>query len=173
MSASMDLNNIQSIICQNISLINFLDFVALKLQRFFYSIWHSSKKQKVIFHALDSKSYWQSSRLQAVNDIGNLPDFRDICYLYNTKQQYIYNYLNNIILCTLNYKKPNYQRGDGNPINQFNTSIYVCLSQGRSFLLSFLCCSLILGERQLFALLILVEIRTFNTQYQYVSSYNR
>jgi hypothetical protein len=31
MSASMDLNNIQSIISQNISLINFLDFVALKL----------------------------------------------------------------------------------------------------------------------------------------------
>ena len=44
-------------------------------------------------------------------------------------------------------QKTQLSKGDGNPINQFNTSIYVCLSQGRSFLLSFLCCSLILGER--------------------------
>ena len=78
-----------------------------------------------------------------------------------------------IIIYTTSIYVHNYQRGDGDPINQFNTSTYLCLSQGMSFLLSFLCCSLILGERWLFPLLILVEIMTFNTQYQYVSSYNR
>ena len=121
------------------------------------------------FQTLGSKWYWQSSRHQAANEIGNIQDFKDICYLYNTKQQHIYNYLNNIILCTLNYQNPIIKGG----MEILLTSTYLCLSQGMSFLLSFLCCSLILGERQLFPLLILVEIMTFNAQYQYVSSYNR
>ena len=56
MSASMDLNNIQSIISQNISLINFLDFVALKLLRIteiLSGILQGNKK--LYFHALGRK----------------------------------------------------------------------------------------------------------------------
>jgi hypothetical protein len=39
-----------------------------------------------------------------------------ICYKY-----VFFYYVNNIILCTLNYQKSNYKREDGDPINQFNT----------------------------------------------------
>jgi hypothetical protein len=47
---------------------------------------------------------WLSSRLEEINDVGNLPDFKDISIFYKTKQYYIYSYLNNILSCTLNWK---------------------------------------------------------------------
>ena len=58
LSASMDLNNIQSITSQNTNIINQLGFCCIEIpsdyREFFYSIWHSSREQKVIFH-IDSK----------------------------------------------------------------------------------------------------------------------
>ena len=68
----------QSITSQNISLINFLDFFALKLLLI-------TENSSILSGILPGNKKL-SSRLEAVNDIGNLPDFKDICYLYNAKQ---------------------------------------------------------------------------------------
>ena len=82
--------------------INFIE-ILLDYRDFFYFSWHSSKQQMVIFQTLGNK------RLQAANDTGNLPDFKDISIFYKTEQYYIYkyyiySYLNNILSCTLNWK---------------------------------------------------------------------
>ena len=51
-------------------------------------------------------------------------------------------------------------RGGWDPNNQFNPTTILCLSKTRTWISIHLLCSMVLGERLLFILLILVELLT-------------